>query len=919
MKTSRRRKTNRSAQQWTSQVEFCEVRQLLSAVSAPIDGVGNNQTSVLWGSTHTELLRLADAEYADGFSDPAGADRPSARLISNEIVAQSELTSSDRNLTDLVWIWGQFLDHDIDLSDPAAQAEDFSIAVPVGDVWFDPFGTGEVTIGLTRTDYVEGDASSDGLRQQLNTITAFIDGSVVYGSDLDRASQLRTFEGGHLKTSYGDLLPYNENGFANAGGESAELFLAGDVRANENIALSAMHTLWVREHNRIADELAAAAPELTDQQLYEQARAIVAGEIQAITYNEFLPALLGSSAVADYAGYDSSVNPGIANEFSTAAYRFGHTLLSPELLRLDDAGQVIDQGNIALSSAFFNPAELASTGIDPLLRGAAWQVAQELDSHIVDDVRNFLFGPPGAGGLDLASLNIQRGRDHGLADYNATRVAIGLDPITTFSKITSNAEVAAALEQTYGSVDEIDLWVGGLAEDHLPGSSLGATFTTIIVDQFQRLRDGDRFWYENVFSGDQLQAIRATRLSDVIERNTDVTGLQTNVFFAAGTEIVELDFSATQLKRATVSAENGVIRVTNDDTKQVVLSRNTDDLGGLVLLGRPQTADRLTIEGSVTTEMLPAGISFLAGNVGKDRLIVRGTAGDDVISIDGQTADLNGLDIFFENIDELLAQGGDGNDVMTVLHPCLNTLIMDGGNGNDVLTGGDGQDQLYGGSGNDILHGGNGDDLLNGGPGADQLYGEGGRDQLIGNSGFDLLVPDGDQPNSSVAARYAAFLDRLYDMRMQSTEFFNWGGRQERWFYSNVGWMFITPDGTVYQLDRISRAEGTVIARVDRSCYRNLATLCNHQTEFQDEDSASTLSSLARSLDKDLQLTDYGSYLFNWGGRQEKWIPGKNGWYLITRDGRLYRWDGSRDSQGTLVAELDVTFYSQPELLKNAF
>jgi hypothetical protein len=155
----------------------------------------------------------------------------------------------------------------------------------------------------------------------------------------------------------------------------------------------------------------------------------------------------------------------------------------------------------------------------------------EVDTEMVEGVRNFLFGPPGAGGLDLASLNIQRGRDHGLADYNDTREAIGLPRFTSFAEITSDATLQAKLESLYGSVDDVDLWVGGLAEDHVRGSSVGETFQTIIVDQFERLRDGDRFWYQNQFSGRQLVQLQKTSLSDVIERNTDLTSIQKNAFF----------------------------------------------------------------------------------------------------------------------------------------------------------------------------------------------------------------------------------------------------------------------------------------------------------------------------------------------------------------------------------------------------
>ena len=502
-----------------------------------IDGTGNNLENPELGSTHVSLLNTTTVEYADGISEPAGADRPSAREISNVIAAQETTEVNDRGLTDITWLFGQFIDHDIDLSEGDGETESFDIEVPEGDVFFDPFGTGEEVISLTRSPTAEGTGTStDNPASQVNDISAYLDGSVIYGSDQERADELRLFEGGLLVVSEGDLLPFNEAGLDNAGGSSDTLFLAGDIRANENAALLAMHTLWVREHNYWAGELAAEDPSLTDEELYQEAKAIVTAELQAITYNEFLPALLGEDVLSDYAGYQSSVDPSIANVFSTAAYRFGHSMLSTEILRLNDDGTTADEGNLSLSDAFFAPDEISDNGIDSLLLGVTAQVANEIDNQVVDDIRNFLFGPPGAGGFDLASLNIQRGRDHGLADYNQVREDMGLDRVTSFSEISSDPDVAAKLEALYGDVDNIDVWVGGLAEDHVDGGSLGELFTTIIADQFERIRDGDRFWYQSVFSGEELTEIENTSLADVIERNTDITGLQDNVFFDASLE-----------------------------------------------------------------------------------------------------------------------------------------------------------------------------------------------------------------------------------------------------------------------------------------------------------------------------------------------------------------------------------------------
>ena len=309
-----------------------------------------------------------------------------------------------------------------------------------------------------------------------------------------------------------------------------QLFLAGDVRANENIELTSIQTLFVREHNRFADQLAKSHPTWTDEQLYQEARRAVIAEIQAITYNEFLPALLGPAAPGAYRGYNSNVNPGIANEFSTAAFRVGHTLVGDDVEFMDNNGNEL-RPPLDLKSAFFNPNVVSETGIDPILKYLATDRAQEVDTHVVDGLRNFLFGEPGQGGLDLAAINIQRGRDNGLADYNTTRAAYGLPRVRTFADITPDKEVQQALQKLYINVNNIDLWVGGLAEKHIPGASVGPTFARIISNQFARLRDGDRFWYQRTFSSTQRTALEHTTLAEVIRRNTGLTNLQSKVFF----------------------------------------------------------------------------------------------------------------------------------------------------------------------------------------------------------------------------------------------------------------------------------------------------------------------------------------------------------------------------------------------------
>lgn len=503
------------------------------------DGRGNSRVNPLRGSAGVSLLRFAPSAYPDGRSAPAGSNRPGARALSNAFSSQSASVSNDRGMSDFVYVFGQFLDHDIGLS--TTGSESFPVPVPAGDTSFDPRGTGTATIPLNRSAFNPASGSSSP-RQQLNAITAFVDGSQVYGSSESRSRALRTFSGGRMKTSAGNMLPFNTGGLDNANDArrfpDSSLFLAGDVRANENPELASLQTLFVREHNRLASSIQAGNPRLSDERVYQRARRMVIAELQAITWNEFLPALLGPGAVPAWRGYRPSVDPGIANEFSTAAFRFGHSLLDGEIARLNNDGSATPQGPIALRDAFFNPTVFnpslpARQGdIDPFLKSASVGVSQEVDLKVVDDVRNFLFGPPGSGGLDLAALNIQRGRDHGLPDYNTTRAAYGLPRVTSFAQVTPDVNVQRALQSAYGSPSNVDLWVGGLAEKHAPGASVGPLFRRIIGDQFARLRDGDRLYYENTMNGAELARARSTTLARVIRDNTSLTTLQANVFFA---------------------------------------------------------------------------------------------------------------------------------------------------------------------------------------------------------------------------------------------------------------------------------------------------------------------------------------------------------------------------------------------------
>ena len=499
------------------------------AENRSVDGSGNNLTHGTWGQTNELLIRNAPEAYSAG-NGLARDTGPNVRSVSNAIVAQDTSITSSFGLSNMVWVWGQFVDHDLDLTTGGAEFEPIAV-LDAGD----PFGQGNI-IPFSRSTNDSGTP-----RQHPNQITAYLDASTVYGSDALRATNLRDpAGGGKLRSSAGNMLPLNTFGEENANDAHIvadnQLYLAGDVRANENAWLTAMHTVWMREHNRIADQYRTANgldPVADDEQIYQYARRMVIGQIQNITYSQWLPMLIGKegdSGLTSYRGYNGAVNAQIATEFSTVGYRVGHTMLPDSMPLINPDGTHV--GYQSLANAFFDPSVVADSGdVAALLYGAAYTMQQKIDHKVNDAVRNMLFGAPGAGGLDLASLNMQRGRDHGIANYNDLRVAYGLVPLT-IAQMTDDVDLQVALTALYGSADNLDPWLGGLVEKNMPGLPLSELFHAIITEQFQRTRDGDRFWFETdaMLSEDDLAWIYSRSLSDVIMDSTDTFQMTSSAF-----------------------------------------------------------------------------------------------------------------------------------------------------------------------------------------------------------------------------------------------------------------------------------------------------------------------------------------------------------------------------------------------------
>ncbi|XP_042211466.1 peroxidase-like [Homarus americanus] len=526
-----------------------------------LDGVCNNRLHKDWGRAGTAFQRILAPDYDDGVDSPrllskaTGKSLPSPRSISSRVIVDRD--SLYDNFTILIMQWGQFLDHDITHT-PITKGKNMSditccksgqrrqprelhpdcipIEIPLEDNFYNQFG--QRCMEFVRSMPAMRPKCNFGPREQMNQITSFIDASNVYGSNEDESKELQTFNNGLLKVnSVGhSLLPPNPTECQNSVGQEY-CFKAGDSRVNEQPELAVVHTIWMRQHNKLAQELKKINPGWNDEIIYQEARRIVAAQIQHITYNEYLPIVLGRQFMETFGlvpqkqgyapGYREDIDPSINNAFATAAFRYGHTLISGNMEGYSKFG-TIDR-KLRLSENQFSPFILYKPGgMDSLLRGLSIQPSQKFDHFFSKELTNHLFAGKNAFGMDLVALNIQRGRDHGLPDYNQWREICGLKHANDFSDLSDvmDANVITQLQQLYHHVNDIDIFIGGIAERPRAGSLLGHTFLCIVGDQFARLRLGDRFYYENgglasSFSEAQLEQIRKTSLARIMCDNSD--------------------------------------------------------------------------------------------------------------------------------------------------------------------------------------------------------------------------------------------------------------------------------------------------------------------------------------------------------------------------------------------------------------
>lgn len=757
--------------------DFANLRQIVrDGLVRDSSGIGNNVDNPTWGAADQQFIRLTDAYYADGASQ-ARVTQLSPRQISNLVANQDndgdgveESIPNEFGGTALLTFFGQYFDHGLDFvgkglpGSTAIGTPDFSISAPRSNII--P-GTGVDPDGIPNS----GDEIA---AQYRNDASPYVDQNQVYGSSNAITDLLRKWEvaddGSPRQTAYmltGDL---DASGFAmlptlahvrdnyrimTEGGELTgadianydgtgqpllidfipkfvtlpdqlepvldldgigEYFVTGDGRANENVMLTSIHTIWARNHNYWVDRIKEeTGGRWTEAEYFEAARVMNVAEYQRVVFTEFATAMAGGlddDNEHGFTGYDPTVNAAISVEFAQAAYRFGHSMLN-ETVGYRDADGNLQQ--LSLVEAFLKPGAVSELGIEGLLAGATMMQHQAIDTDMVNALRNQLVGRP----LDLAALNLFRGRDMGIAPFNEVREQLyestglaslrpyaGWDDFQERNQISD--DVMAQLKAAYPEgFEAVDLWIGGLAERPTRGQ-LGSTFGYIFLEQLDRLQHGDRLYYLEIFDDSLFDDDTTITFSQIVMRNTGLTDLPENIFQTGEIPPFEDDEEDAE--------DDGR---DEDDDANPDDEEDTDDGGAM-----PPPAVGGAINGTNDADNITgsSGNDVIGAMGGDDR--VDAGAGDDIVK--GGEGD--------DRID-----GGSGNDA---LYGRAGDDDLRGGSGDDKLVGDEGDDQLRGGSGNDVLIGGAGDDLLTGGVGADRfVFGEGEdtvTDFGLGNDVIDL-------------------------------------------------------------------------------------------------------------------------------------------------------------------------------------
>ncbi|XP_054858275.1 dual oxidase 2 [Eublepharis macularius] len=522
------------------------------------DGWYNNLMYHSHSSTGSRLSRLLPPNYADGvYQAPQEPHVPNARRLSDVIAKGESGLPSNNNRTVLGVFFGfHVLAEILEADKPGCPAEFLNLQIPQGDSVFDSAKSGDVVLPFLRMQWLAGTGQSpNSPRDQINGVTGWLDGSAIYGPSQSWSDSLRTFSGGMLVSGTEQGLPRQTQASslmwkaldpATGQGGPRGIFDFGTARGNENPFLQAMSIAWFRYHNHRAQELAKQNPSWSDEDLFQHARKWVVATYQNIVLYEWLPIFLGKN-VTKYEDYKQHIDSRISPEFLAASALFLATMVPSGVYMRNSSCSFRDVMSIdgstspalRLCNTYWsreNPNLQTAEDVSDLLLGMSSQIAEREDNIMVEDLRDYYYGMVRYSRTDFVASWIQRGRDLGLPTYNKARKFFQLDPANEWHK--SNAEIfqknqtlleeLAALYRN--DTDRLELLPGALLEANR------TLFQAIVEDQFVRLRDGDRFWFENtkngLFSTDEIEVIKSTSFHDVLAAVTyeNLTKIQTDVF-----------------------------------------------------------------------------------------------------------------------------------------------------------------------------------------------------------------------------------------------------------------------------------------------------------------------------------------------------------------------------------------------------
>ncbi|XP_007424741.1 dual oxidase 2 [Python bivittatus] len=517
------------------------------------DGWYNNLMQHKHNSAGSRMSRLLPANYADGVYQALQEPHvPNARRLSNAVAQGNSEMPSRKNRTVLGVFFGFHVLSEISEADnPGCPAEFLNLLIPLGDPVFDPSRSQQVVLPFQRMRWAAGTGRSpNNPREMVNGVTGWLDGSAIYGSSHSWSDSLRSFSRGKLLSGTKDGFPkqtevnslmWKALDPSTGRGGSQGIFEFGNAKGNENVFLQAMSIVWFRYHNYWAEKLAKQNPGWSDEDVFQHARKRVIATYQNIVLYEWLPIFLEKTTITDYEGYKQHVDSRISPEFLVASALFlGTRVPSGVYMRnstcifrnvSDINGQLSPA--LRLCNNYWsreNPNLQTAKDVDDLLLGMSSQITKLEDNIVVEDLRDYWYGTVKYSRMDFVASWIQRGRDLGLSTYNKAREFFRLQPAKNWTDIKQkNQKILELTANLYGNnPDHLELLLGGMLEED------ETLFRAIIEDQFVRLRDGDRFWFENtkngLFTSEEIEAIKKTTFRDVLVAVIYSDKIQADVF-----------------------------------------------------------------------------------------------------------------------------------------------------------------------------------------------------------------------------------------------------------------------------------------------------------------------------------------------------------------------------------------------------